>query len=310
MPNTVESNNEYIGKKVSMVIKKEPGDEPTDNNSSNSSSNSSSTSAGKDTNAEPMNDIKLINNIKTESKCGLDLTDTNSKHDDGSRSAFEPHIKFNAANKMPLESLHAKFNSESVKPIEPMKFGQDSPLAPKYPPMAADLSQKYESKLFSDPANKLNENEMKDKMNADGKYTFTNFNNGNHMNLNRIILFIAMNAAAKYAIPHDQIKHEIPDNMAMKRPPYTEPYQHIRSPYEPSAMLKYPPGPGVSIMPPSLPQDLKYTPPAVDMKYKPPENLSKSQFSADNLVKGYDGDRRFEINLFFKLNRHFSISTK
>lgn len=264
----VESNNEYIGKKVSMVIKKEPGDEPTDNNSSNSSSNSSSTSAGKETNAEPLNDIKLINNIKTESKCGLDLSDANSKHDDGSRSAFEPHIKFNAANKLPLESLHAKFNSEPVKSMEPMKFGQDSPLASKYPPMAADLSQKYESKLFADQVNKLNENEMKDKMNAD-----------------------AMNAALKYTIPNDQIKHEIPD-MALKRPPYTEPYQHIRSPYEPSAMLKYPPGPGVSIMQPSLPQDLKYTPPAVDMKYKPPENLSKSQFSADNLVKGYDGERR------------------
>lgn len=70
----------------------------------------------------------------------------------------------------------------------------------------------------------------------------------------------------------------------MKRPPYSEPYHHIRSPYEPSSMLKYPPG--VPIMPPNLPQDLKYTPPAVDMKYKPPENLSKTQFSADNLVKG------------------------
>lgn len=92
---------------------------------------------------------------------------------------------------------------------------------------------------------------------------------------------------AKYAIPSDQIKHEIPDNMVLKRPPYTEPYQHIRSPYEASPMLKYPPAPGAPIMPPGLPQDLKYTPPAVDMKYKPPENLSKSQFSADNLVKGY-----------------------
>lgn len=99
--------------------------------------------------------------------------------------------------------------------------------------------------------------------------------------------------SSKYAIPNDQIKHEIPDNMAMKRPSYTEPYQHIRSPYETPSMLKYPPAPGAPIMPPGLPQDLKYTPPAVDMKYKPPENLSKSQFSADNLVKGYENDQYF-----------------
>lgn len=81
-------------------------------------------------------------------------------------------------------------------------------------------------------------------------------------------------------IPNDQIKHEISDNMALKRPPYSEPYQHIRSPYD----LKF--TPGAPIMPPSHPQDLKYTPSAIEMKYKPPENLSKTQFSADNLVKG------------------------
>lgn len=105
--------------------------------------------------------------------------------------------------------------------------------------------------------------------------------------------FAVMNQAVKYSIASEQIKHEAPENMALKRPPYSEPYpQHIRSPYEPSPMLKYPPGPGVPIMPQALPQDLKYTPPALDMKYKPPENLSKSQFSADSLAKGYDTDRR------------------
>lgn len=108
--------------------------------------------------------------------------------------------------------------------------------------------------------------------------------------------YSAINPAAKYPIPNDQIKNELGENVALKRPPYTEPYQHIRSPYEaPSSMLKYPPAPGVPIMPPGLPQDLKYTPPAIDMKYKPPENLSKSQFSADILVKGYEGERRFVI---------------
>lgn len=106
---------------------------------------------------------------------------------------------------------------------------------------------------------------------------------------------VVINPAAKYPIPNDQIKNEVIDNAALKRPPYTEPYQHIRSPYEPTSMLKYPPVSGGApiSMPPGIPQDLKYTPPAIDMKYKPPENLSKSQFSADNLVKGYEGERRF-----------------
>lgn len=113
---------------------------------------------------------------------------------------------------------------------------------------------------------------------------------------------LAINAAIKYAIPNDQIKHEITENMALKRPPYTEPYQHIRSSYEPTAMLKYPPAPGAPLMPPALPQDLKYTQP-VDMKYKPPENLSKTQFSADNLVKGYFNRKMQNIFFFFYQNK-------
>lgn len=121
----------------------------------------------------------MANDIKTESKCGLDLTDINSKHEDGSRSAFEPHIKFSAAGKLPLEqSTHMKFNSEPPKPIpEQLKFGPDALHAAKYPPMAADLSQKYEPKLFAtDHANKLSESEIKDKANADGKCSSIRFN--------------------------------------------------------------------------------------------------------------------------------------
>lgn len=167
-PAVTDSNSsEYTGKKVSMVIKKEPGDETTESNSS--SNNSSCIIGGKDSNAEATSEIKSANEIKTENKCGLDLSDTNNKHDDGSRSAFEPHIKFNAANKLPPET-QVKFNPELIKPSEPIKFAQDPALAPKYPPMAADLSQKYEPKLFSDPTNKFNENDMKDKpIGADGK---------------------------------------------------------------------------------------------------------------------------------------------
>lgn len=175
-PAPVENINEYAGKKVTaMNIKKEPGQDESNENSSNSSS---TTADRKDTNAEPSNEIKLANEIKTENKCGLDLTDTNSKHDDVSRSAFEPHIKFNAANKMPpIEAVHAKFNSDMIKPTEPIKFGQESALNVKYPPsMAADLSQKYDTKLFNEhPNNKFNENETKDKpANAEGTFQFEN----------------------------------------------------------------------------------------------------------------------------------------
>lgn len=166
----VENSNENAAaKKVSMVIKKEPGDDSAENSSSsNSNSNSNSGVSGKDANVEPSHDIKLASDIKTESKCGLDLSDSNSKHEDGSRSAFEPHIKFNTAIKLPPEP-HAKFNSEPLKPHEPMKFGPDAALAAKYSPMAADLSQKYEPKLFSDPSNKLIDSDTKEKVISDGK---------------------------------------------------------------------------------------------------------------------------------------------
>lgn len=173
-PIVSDNSSEYMGKKVSMVIKKEPSDESTESNSNNSSSNSNSNSnsnsiiGGKDNNAEAPGEIKLANEIKTESKCGLDLSDSNNKHEDASRSAFEPHIKFNVANKLPPET-QVKFNPELSKPMEPFKFGLDPALTAKYPPMAADLSQKYEPKLFSDQLNKFNENETKDKPSLDGE---------------------------------------------------------------------------------------------------------------------------------------------
>lgn len=46
----------------------------------------------------------------------------------------------------------------------------------------------------------------------------------------------------------------------------------------------------------ALPQDLKYTPPMSEMKYRPPENLSRSHFSTDNLMKANmygDAERRY-----------------
>lgn len=178
-PVDLDNSNECAGKKMSMVIKKEPNDESADAASKDNSSNTnvnSILSSGKDAIVEPSAEIKMAHDIKTESKCGLDLTDINSKHEDGSRSAFEPHIKFSAIGKLPPQdqSAHMKFNLEPPKPMpEQLKFGPDALHAAKYPPMAADLSQKYEPKLFPDHANKHSENDAKDKANSDGKCIFS-----------------------------------------------------------------------------------------------------------------------------------------
>lgn len=279
-----ESSTDYSAKNTSsMFIKKEPGDESTDN--SNSNSNTSSNNSGAATNNEP-HDMKLANDIKTESKCGLDLSE--SKHEDSARSAFEPHIKFNPVNK--VVDPHMKFNSEMDKHNEPMKFGHDLPMAAKYPPTSIDPSQKYDIKPFSDSAHKFaSENE-------DRKASAENAHSDGMPPLGKGYppiddKYPPMDGQPMKYPPHmaDAMKYEGPENMAMKRPPYSEPHQNIRSPYDVSPMLKYSdalhkfPGAG-PLLTPSLPHDLKYTPPA-DMKYRPPENLSKSQFSADNLMK-------------------------
>lgn len=74
--------------------------------------------------------------------------------------------------------------------------------------------------------------------------------------------------------------------------------------------------PGVPLMAPVLPQDLKYTPSMGEMKYRPPENLSRSHFSTDNLMKANmygDGERRYlQFNsqsfLFYFLKSSLIIS--
>lgn len=228
--------SEYPGKKLSLFIKKEPIDESTDNNvgSTNSISGASST------NADATNDIKLSNDIKMEGKCGLDLTNVEPKQEDREsvRSAFEPHIKFNSVSKGSIES-HMKFGTDIGKPNEP-KFNLDQ--SGKYSMMAADLSQKYDMKSFVDQSNKFN-NDGPNKHHMDGPH------NDHGPPPNKIfsmepsdIKYPPLDNQMKYPHPSEHMKFESAENMAIKRPSYSEPHSNMRSPYESSPMLKFPSG--------------------------------------------------------------------
>lgn len=230
------TTSEYPGKKLSLFIKKEPLDESADNNvgSTNSISGASST------NADATNDIKLSNDIKTEGKCGLDLTNVEPKQEDREcvRSAFEPHIKFNSVNKGSIES-HMKFGTEISK-LNESKFNLDQ--SGKYSMMAADLSQKYDMKSFVDQSNKFN-NDGPNKHHMDGPHS------DNGQPPNKIfsmepsdVKYPPSDNHMKYPHPSEHIKFESAENMAIKRPPYSEPHSNMRSPYESSPMLKFPPG--------------------------------------------------------------------
>lgn len=304
---STEISTDYSTRGTSVFIKKEPGEESTDN--SNSNSNNSGPSVNVD-----QREIKLINDIKTESKCGLDLTDTESKmHEDNTRSVFDSHLKFSPSSK--ISDLHLKFTPEVDKHGEPIhKFGHEPQSAVKYPP-TSDLNPKFEIKPFMiDPSNKFINENMDHKTNADIIHNeCAPLLNKGYLEPNDVKYSID-GQQLKYP-PHiaDHIKYEAPENMAMKRPPYSEPYQNIRSPLgnfkeynlkinkftltsfyisdlpTTSSMLKYSDAlhkyPVAPMLTSTLSQDIKYTPPT-EVKYRPPENLSKSQFSADNLMKG------------------------
>lgn len=228
--------NEYPGKKLSLFIKKEPVDESADNNVGNT--NIISGACNK--NADATNDIKLSNDIKTEGKCGLDLTNVEPKQEDREsvRSAFEPHIKFSSMTKGSIES-HMKFGTEIGKQNEP-KFNLEH--SGKYSMMAADLSQKYDMKSFVDQSNKFN-NDGPNKHHMDGPH------NDSGQPPNKIfsmepsdVKYPLSDNQMKYPHPSEHIKFESAENMAIKRPPYSEPHSNMRSPYELSPMLKFPPG--------------------------------------------------------------------
>lgn len=291
----------FAPKDMSMFIKKEPRDDSVDNSNSNSN--------------EPQ-DLKLITSIKTEGKCGLDLTDHDTKFADNNipKSNFGAHIKYgppmppNAA----IGESHSKYPAEAMKYCDPMKFSQDPYNPTKYqlPPITMppttdpskyhpDTNIKYEMKpLFMElPGNKYSDGNGRiyhDGPNADGQPSLPPGMKGHSQE--SLELKYSAPDGHKFIPPNSEppIKYENSDNTIIKRPPFTESHQNIRSPYENSQVLKYSdPMQKYHGLPPSTrasphPQDLKYMPPlppGADMKYKLPENLTKSQFTADNLMK-------------------------
>lgn len=205
MPPT-EYSADYEAKKMPVFIKKEPGDEQLDNGSATNIS----------TNDGP-SDMKLAQDIKTENKCGLDLTDADTKTEDGSRDS---HIRYNPLHK---PEPNYKYGMDMGKPNDPLKFGIEA----KYAMVAADLSQKYETKPFVDPSLHKIPVDGVDKPSSDVPA---------HADPSKPMYPIEP-IESKYH-PHN-IDMKYPENMAIKRPPYTEPSQNMRSPYDTSPMHKY-----------------------------------------------------------------------
>lgn len=122
----------------------------------------------------------------------------------------EPHIKYNPIGKV---DPHLKYGMEIGKPNEPLKFEHSS----KYSSMAADLSQKYETKPFADqplplpipiPSKFMHENSEKpipeSAHNEPIKSVYSTEANDNKFQ------------------PHS-LEMKYPENMTMKRPSYSEP---------------------------------------------------------------------------------------
>lgn len=254
--------------KEPLYIKKEPRDESMETANSNSN--------------EP-HDLKLAADIKSENKCGLDLTDHEHKQEATAKAAFDLQHKF--GNGPTPADAHA-FSAGKYSESSP-KFPQDVPL--KYSPSSAPPTS--ESGPKGDAASTAKPyGDAEVGLPLMKPYPIPPTPNDNK--------YANAEAAApnnKYAnvsapSAEQQIKYENNESPLSKRPTYAEPLQTLRSPYETTAMMKYSEAmqkyPG-ALAPPIASiaaQDLKYVSPA-DMKYRIPENLSKSQFSADNLMK-------------------------
>lgn len=269
---------DYPPKDVQIFIKKEPTEEAADNSNSNSN--------------EPQ-DLKLAADIKSESKCGLDLSDHENKF---SESAPVPnqHIKFGGSLNLsapPQSDSQVKYPlPEPVKYSEPLKYPpHDMHSGPKYSQAGADPNKfhpdgasKYDIKGFLEhkypeggikpyPEAPPNENPPPSKTYhsepTDLKYSGEN--------------------QTKYTPPiSEPLKYESIENSIIKRLPYPDPHHPIRSLYDPAQMIKYgdPMQKYPGLPPPMGLPDMKYLPPA-DLKYRPPDNLVKPPFSADNLIK-------------------------
>lgn len=285
--NVPPTSTDYSVKEVPIYIKKEPSEETADN-SSNTNSNSN----------EPA-DLKMTVEIKAESKCGLDLSDHENKYQESSSMPPNLQMKFGGP---PTTESQNKYPSDSVKYSEPLKYGPPlhghvlNPAALKYGPPGSELGKfhidaegKYEAKPFLDPVNKYPDPSIRpypsEGAGGDGPHMLKTYPSEP-----TDLKYSSSEIQAKYTPPvSESIKYEGGESSIIKRPPYPEPHQPIRSPYDPSQMIKYgdpmqkfhglPPPIGAVGLP-----DMKYLPPA-DLKYRPPENLIKTQFTADNLIK-------------------------
>lgn len=281
--NTTPSNSEYPQKEIPLFIKKEPSEEEAaDNTNSNSNSN------------EP-HDLKMISDIKSEGKCGLDLTDHENKYaDTAASSAPGPPAKFGAMlpgpPPMPLSAVdgHAKYPPEPSKYADAHKYASAHglPIGLKYP------GGPEHNKYASDPSGK---GEMKGYM--DSRYHegppkgYLDGTNSEHPQSLKVYPEQQQPTDLKYAAPEIQnkytppileaSKYELSDSVMNKRPPYPDPHQPMRSPYDPNQLMKY----GDPMQKFGLPPHMGGVGPP-ELKYRPPEGLVKPPFSTDPMMKG------------------------
>lgn len=291
--NATANVSEYPPKEVPIYIKKEPSEDTADNSNSNSNSN------------EP-HDLKLASDIKSEGKCGLDLTDHENKYAESAGAPPGQPAKYgsNVPGLPPpppsAADAQPKYSSEPTKYTEPHKYPpHDLHVGMKYPPGAAE-----HAKYLLDPSGKC---EVKGYLDLNNRYhegaprSYSDGANNEHPQSLKVyppeqqqptdLKYSASEGQSKYTPPiSEPMKYEQGDNNAMiKRPPYQDLHQPIRSPYDPSQMIKYgdpmqkfhgiPPHMGVAGLP-----EMKYLPPT-DLKYRPPEGLAKPPFSTDALIK-------------------------
>lgn len=281
--NPPPANIEYPAKDMQIFIKKEPAEEAVDNSNSNSNSN------------EPQ-DLKLATDIKSENKCGLDLSDHENKFSE-STPVTNQHIKFggslNLSAPPPQMDSQSKYAHEPVKYSEPLKYPpHDLHSGIKYSQAGADPNKfhpdgisKYDIKGFLD--HKYPEGAVKPYPDAPSRENENQQSSGKAYHSEPTDLKYGGDNQNKYTPPiSEPLKYENVENSIIKRLPYPDPHHPIRSLYDPAQMIKYgdPMQKYPGLPPPMGLPDMKYLP-AADLKYRPPDNLVKPPFSADNLIK-------------------------
>ena len=308
-PNAVPANStqqqSYTTPKDVLFIKKEPGEDSLDNNNSNSN--------------EP-HDLKLKVEIKSESKINNSHEQINvsAKFEEqqqttvGVKNTFEGQIKYapNDAHSMKFAIDGDKYNDamkynvenhmmqNSMKygppPTESMKYGPDGPL--KYDMKSfLESPAKYQDpnmKAYMESPHKMNDNLLKYQDGpTDMKYTPENPHKyvppspQLQQHPTQPQASSSGGTGTQQQPPSDVIKHESDQPMytGSKHAFNESPHPHsVPSPYDPSAhamkysehLQKY------AGIPP--PPDIKYRVPEIG---GPPPANSKTQYSADNLIK-------------------------